>query len=197
MPIRKLSTVEAIRQHEAGKLKTPLTEKQIEMMVRCQKCHHYLTRLRSWNMVAKKLQEDFGFKSTTTAYEIINMSMELYGDPLASSKEALKFLYTESHNSVLDQMQMEITKMRNNPEVPASEIMDALDRMSKVAERAHRTSGGGAGEDGFPREKIGKAVIYVIIPNPTDLLDFEDVMDVPYETLPNDLLPEDFRIPNE
>ncbi len=169
---------------EQGDQRVRLTEKQEQLRQIYEETYHYIRTFREFGMVVKKLlaHEEFGIKSATTAWKHINAALELYGNPLESRKESLRFLNTEAQNKLLDLQMTEIMRKRREK----LDIGPDIEVASRIAERIARVNRLHEDESELPDfEKLKRTTVVVILPTPDQLAQYDDVMDIPFEVLNN------------
>jgi hypothetical protein len=182
MPQRNVETIEAIKEYELGGNIT-LTDKQQELRDRCELAFHLVYTHKQISLAARKLQEQFSI-SRMTAYNDIDMAMELYGNPISSRKEALRFLNTENQSRLLQLMDLEINRKRKAgldiaPDIEiASRINERIARVNRLHEED---------PDTVDPSKLERTQVFIINMAPEAAKKYEEIIDIPIEEvkLPN------------
>lgn len=177
MPKRNKQTIEAIRLFELEE--GMLTDKQMEIRERYQKAFHYLFTFRQIGQVVKKIQDDFGV-SLYTAYDDVNAAMELYGDPIASNKAALRYINTENQSRMLQLLELEIKRKKD----VGLDIAEEIETHSKISMRIARINRlHEADEEVFDPSRFERSQVFVVNLNPDVMQKYGDVVDLPLHTV--------------
>ncbi|UZR93146.1 hypothetical protein [Chondrinema litorale] len=174
MPSRNVDTLEAIKEYELGG-KIELSEKQIALRDRYDMAFHLVYTHKQISVAARKLQEQFGI-SRFAAYNDIDAAMELYGNPITSRKEALRFLNTENQSRLLQLIETEIIRKRKAGQDFTAEVETA----SRINERIARVNRLHEDDpDTVDPTKLERTQVFIINMAPEAFNKYDEIIDIP------------------
>ncbi|NME67201.1 hypothetical protein [Flammeovirga aprica] len=174
------NAVEAIKLYESGELRS-LTAKQVQIMERCQKAYHMLFESNSIAQVARKIQEeDPDINSISGAFKAVNQALEIYGNPLQSRKQALRFLNAERQYRLLDLQESEIKRKKE----AGKDLGEDIEIASRINDRISKLLKLDQDDPDLPDPSLFERTTVAILNIGGDIIqEYPDVIDIPVERI--------------
>lgn len=178
--IMKRNAVEAIKMYENGEIRI-LSVKQEQIRQRLKRAYHLLFEKQSIVSVANTLmEEDQDLSSRSGAFRAVQQAMQIYGNPLESTKEAMRFVYAEKQNELYEILMKQIAERRESKQ----DVKIEVDIASKILERNIKLLRLDSEDQDLPDPTVFQRTSVAILNVTQDLQEeYGHIMDIPVEVV--------------
>ncbi|OHX67369.1 hypothetical protein [Flammeovirga pacifica] len=176
----KRNAVEAIKMYENGEIRI-LSVKQEQIRQRLKRAYHLLFEKQSIVSVANTLmEEDQDLSSRSGAFRAVQQAMQIYGNPLESTKEAMRFVYAEKQNELYEILMKQIAERRESKQ----DVKIEVDIASKILERNIKLLRLDSEDQDLPDPTVFQRTSVAILNVTQDLQEeYGHIMDIPVEVV--------------